>query len=68
MIKLKNESIERQYTARYAIIDLDENEVFYDSDDLADLYFQLQDFVNNAIANNSLILERSIYDNPSLGQ
>ena len=66
MIKLKNESMERQYTARYAIIDLDEDEVFYDSDDLADLYFQLQDFVNNAIANNALILERSIYDNPSL--
>ncbi len=62
MIKLINESLERRYPQRYAIIDLDKDEVFCDSDDLADLYFQLKDFVNNAIANNSLILERSIHN------
>lgn len=61
MIKLINESLEREYAPCYAVIDLQSDEIYCDSDDLADLFFTFQELVYKAaVQNDHIITERII--------
>ena len=61
MIKLINESLEREYTPCYAVIDLQSDEIYCDSDELADLFFTFQELVYKAaVQNDHIITERII--------
>lgn len=61
MIKLYNESLGNEYIPCYAVIDLQSDEIYCDSDDLADLFFTFQELIYKAaVQDDNIITERII--------
>ncbi len=61
MLKIRAESLEEDYSPRYAVIDLTSNEIYCDSDNLVDLFLLLQELVYYAsMSDETVITERIV--------